>query len=287
MNRRFITEEVIKGYESFLKYEEKSRATTEKYIRDVRKLATFLEGRELTKELVIGFKGHLRECGRYNMTSINSYIDTINRFFEYMNWFDLKIKTYPMQKQSFQEDERHISRKEYNKLLNAARRLGKMRLYMMLICLGSTGIRVSELKFITAEAVRKGLATVCNKGKGRKVILTDKLCSQLSEYMKKEGISTGPIFITCHGNPVDRSNVWKEMKKLAEKAKVSVSRVFPHNLRKLFASCFYDQEKDIAKVAEVLGHSRLDTTRIYIRETAGMIRNVLERLELVMEPSWD
>ncbi len=285
MEKRFITEEDIMSYKQYLMNEEKSKSTCDKYIRDIRKLAEYADGKELSKELMIAFKAYLRECGKYNMTSINSFIDSVNRFLGYMEWYDLKIKAYPMQKQSFQDEDRHMSRADYKKLLNEALKLGKTRLYMILICLSSTGIRVSELRFITAEAVISGTAVVYNKGKGRKVILTDKLCRQLRKYMDGSGISEGPIFITHYGNPVDRSNIWKEMKKLAGETKIALSRVFPHNFRKLFASCLYEQEKDIVKVAEALGHSRLDTTRIYIRGTESKFRTILEKLGLIMDSS--
>ncbi|MCR4656049.1 MAG: tyrosine-type recombinase/integrase [Lachnospiraceae bacterium] len=284
MKKRFITQEDLKSYKLFLKSGEMSRATIEKYVRDVKKLVAFSDGRELSKELMVDFKIYLRECGKYKMTSINSFIDTVNRYLEYKEWYDLRIKSYPVQKQSFQEEERHMSRKEYKQLLKEALELGKLRLYYILICLCSTGIRVSELQFVTAESVRSGIAVIYNKGKVRKVILTKDLCRQLRKYTEKEGITSGPVFISRYGNPLDRSNIWKEMKKLAGEAKVALSRVFPHNFRKLFASCLYEQEKDIVKVAEVLGHSRLDTTRIYIRGTESKFRNILDRLGLVIEP---
>ncbi len=285
MKKRFITEKEIKGYKLYLKDKEMSRATTDKYIRDLKKLVDYAGGRELSKELMVDYKEYLRECGKYKMSSINSFIDAVNGFLEYMEWYDLRVKPYPTQKQSFQEDERYMTKKEYKQLLKEALKLGKFRLYYILICLGSTGIRVSELRYITAEAVRNGIAVIYNKGKVRKVILTKDLCRRLRKYMDSEGITNGPVFISRYGNPLDRSNIWKEMKKLAEKAGVALSRVFPHNLRKLFASCLYEQENDIVKLAELLGHSRLDTTRIYIRGTESKFRTILDRLGLVIEPS--
>ena len=281
MAERIITEEIIENYESYLYEDEKSAATIEKYTRDVRRLRDFADGREISKELMIEFKKHLMECAYFKISSINSYLEAVNRFLEYMEWFDARVKPYKSQQECFQEEERYMSKSDYKKLLKEAKAQGKKRLYHIIETIGSTGIRISELCFITVEAVKKGMVAIYNKGKVRKIILTKELCLQLLIYVSEEKIKSGSIFVSRNGNPLNRSNIWKEMKALAEKAGVTVTKVFPHNLRKLFATCYYKLEKDIAKVADILGHSRIDTTRRYIRETFEQHRSTLEKLGLV------
>jgi site-specific recombinase XerD len=191
------------------------------------------------------------------------------------------VKTYKVQQESFCPEERHLKKEEYKKLLKEAKKQGKKRLYLMLETMASTGMRVSELRFITVKAVRTGIVEIQNKGKIRKVLLTKKLQKQLLCYIHEEHRESGTVFLTKAGNPVDRSNTWREMKKLCEGAGVDSEKVFPHNLRKLFACCLYKLQMDIAKVADILGHSSIETTRRYIRETSKEHRKSLEKLDLV------
>ena len=281
MEERIIRTEDIERYQEYLRMEEKSAATIEKYSRDVGRVKTFAGGRAIDKELMMEFKEQLMSCGHFKISSINSYLETVNRFLEFMGWYDARVKPFKTQQQCFQEEDRYMSRTDYKKLLKEAKKQGKKRLYIIIETIASTGIRISELCFITAESVRKGVARIYNKGKVRKIILTKELCTQLLLYMAEKKIKSGPVFISRNGNPLNRSNIWKEMKELAEKAGVSATKVFPHNLRKLFATCLYKADKDIAKVADILGHSRIDTTRRYIRETFEEHRSMLERLGLV------
>ncbi len=284
MQEMIITEKEIKDYTNYLVNQEKSEATVRKYEREVRKLKAYADGRELSKELMISYKNALRECGKYKIESVNSIIESANRFLAYKEWYSLRVNIYPIQKKRFQDENRQIRKEEYDKLLRTALRLGKKRLYHVLISLSSTGIRISELEFITVEAVKTGVAVVYNKGKSRFVIFTEDLCRQLLRYIREEGIISGSVFISRNGNPLNRSNVWKEMKTLAKAAGVLATKVFPHNMRKLFATCLYKQENDIAKVADILGHSNLNTTRIYLRETYDQCRSALEKLGLAKEP---
>ena len=278
---RIMSEELLENYKRYLEDEEKSPATIDKYIRDNRKIMKYAEGTLLTKPLLLAFKEKLYKTDGYKVNSANSILESVNRFFEFMEWYELRVKTYRTQQETFCPEERHLTKKEYKKLLAEARKQGKQRLYLIMETLASTGMRVSELQFATVEAARAGILEVDNKGKIRKVLLTKQMRSQLLRYAKDQGIEEGYLFRTRSGRPVDRSNVWKEMKGLCEGAGVDPRKVFPHNLRKLFAACLYKMEKDIAKLADLLGHSSIETTRRYIRETSREHRRTLERLNLV------
>ena len=278
---RIMSEELLENYKRYLEDEEKSPATIDKYIRDNRKIMKYAEGTLLTKPLLLAFKEKLYKTDGYKVNSANSILESVNRFFEFMEWYELRVKTYRTQQETFCLEERHLTKKEYKKLLAEARKQGKQRLYLIMETLASTGMRVSELQFATVEAARVGILEVDNKGKIRKVLLTKQMRSQLLSYAKDQGIEEGYLFRTRSGRPVDRSNVWKEMKSLCEGAGVDPRKVFPHNLRKLFAASLYKMEKDIAKLADLLGHSSIETTRRYIRETSREHRRTLERLNLV------
>jgi site-specific recombinase XerD len=281
--KQIITEELIATYKTYLKENEKSKATIEKYIRDVRRLKDYAKGNEITKELMIAYKEKLYREDDYKISSINSYLEAANRFLEYAGWYEVRVKTYRVQQEAFCPEERHLNKEEYKKLLREAKKQGRKRLYIMLETMASTGMRVSELRFVTVKAIRSGIVEIQNKGKIRKVLLTQQLQKHLLCYIHEMNIETGIIFITKHGNPVERSNIWREMKKLCEGAGVEEGKVFPHNLRKLFASSLYHLQKDIAKVADILGHSSIETTRRYIRETSREYRKSLEKLDLVDE----
>ena len=276
-----ISEKLLEGYRGYLENEEKSPATIEKYIRDIKKIMDYAKGAELTKPLLLAFKEKLYKTDRYKINSVNSILESVNRFLEHMGWYELRVRPYRVQRETFCPEERHLTRKEYKRLLAEARRKGKKRLYLILETLASTGMRVSELQFVTVQAARAGILEVDNKGKIRKVLLTRKMQGQLLRYAGEQKIREGCLFCTRSGRAVDRSNIWKEMKKLCEGAGVEPGKVFPHNLRKLFAASLYKLQKDIAKLADLLGHSSIETTRRYIRETSTEHRRTLEKLNLV------
>lgn len=285
MERR-ITEEMIEEYRNYLYEEEKSRATIEKYLCDLKKLIGYANGQILTKSLMLNYKEKLYREDRYKINSVNSYLVAANRFFEYMRWYELRVKTYRVQKEIFCPEEKYLSKAEYKRLLRQAREEKKIRLYMILETLAATGMRVSEIQFLTVSAVRRGTVEINNKGKVRTVLLSTQLQKQLLLYLVDARIHSGVVFRTKRGKAVDRSNIWREMKELCQKADVLPDKVFPHNLRHLFARCFYQIKKDIAKLADVLGHNSIETTRLYIRTTPKEHQKQLEMLDL-LEVLWE
>ena len=278
MNLEHLTEELITQYTRHLYTEEKSRITIEKYLRDIRCFARYLEGRCITKETVIAYKQLLLNRG-YALRSVNSMLAAVNSFLTFCGLTDCRVRLCRMQREIYQRSERELSRAEYLRLLQAAERNRRLWLLMQTIC--ATGIRVSELRYFTVEAARRGEVTVACKNKTRKILIPGKLQKLLLHYTRSAGIAGGVIFRTRSGKPVDRSNIWSDMKHLCRRANVDPGKVFPHNLRKLFARTFYDLEKDIAKLADVLGHSSINTTRIYIMTTGQEHRRQLERLRLL------
>lgn len=263
-----------------LMLEEKSSQTIEKYMKGVKLYCGYMEGKELRKEMVISYKRYLAE--KYAITTVNSLLVAMNRFLVFMGRGDLKVKLMKVQKQIFADQGRELSREEYLRLVKTAEEQGDQRLALVLQTICATGIRVSELQFITAEAVMQGKAVVNGKGKTRVIFLPNKLQRKLQKYMKKRSIQKGPVFITRSGRPLDRSNIWSEMKKLCGAARVAKEKVFPHNLRHLFARIFYNMEKDIAKLADLLGHSSIETTRIYIMESGEAHRKKIEQMNLLL-----
>ena len=280
--KRMITEEKILQYQEYLYEEEKTTATIKKYICDLKKLMDYLSGREITKMLMIEYKEALRKEKGYRLTSINSFLVAANRFFEYMGWYDLRVKTYRIQKEIFVPENRDLSKAEYKKLVQAAMKKGKKRLAMILQTICAAGIRISELSCVTVESVVKGIVEIYCKGKQRIVLLPKKLQKKLLRYIQEKEIKSGILFCTSSGKPVDRSNIWKEMKGLCEEAEVIEEKVYPHNLRHLFAKEFYAVEKDIAKLADILGHSSVETTRIYIKSTSAEHQKQLNMMGLVV-----
>ena len=278
MEQRRITEEAIQAFRQHLIRDEKSAVTVEKYLRDVRAFQAFIGETPVEKELVIHYKNHLLEES-YAVRSINSMLASVNSFLIFMAWPDCKVKSLKVQRQVYCAEEKELTKAEYERLLKAAEKKEQLRLVMETIC--STGIRVSELKYFTAEAVRRGEVIVRCKAKTRTILLPGKLQKLLLRYARAIGITGGVIFRTRNGKPLDRSNIWAAMKRLCARAKIDPGKVFPHNLRKLFARTFYDLEKDIAKLADVLGHSSINTTRIYIMTTGQEHRRQLERLRLL------
>lgn len=279
MQERIITEKLIQTFQQYLIGEEKSTATVEKYLRDVRAFAVYVGEKCITKEVVMAYKNDL-QIKEYAVRSINSMLASLNSFLTFLGWADCKVKSMKQQKQVYCAEEKELTKAEYMRLLDAAKHNRQLQLVMQTIC--ATGIRVSELRFFTIEAVQQGEVVVNCKGKTRTILIPGKLKKLLIEYARKEKIRSGVIFITRNGKPLNRSCIWAQMKALCVEAGVNPSKVFPHNLRKLFARTFYGIEKDIAKLADILGHSSIDTTRIYIMTTGTEHRRKIERLGLVV-----
>ena len=280
MNERIISTEMIKEFATQLRNDEKSEATVSKYIHDVVCFAAVTNGRHVDKDLVIAYKSQVGS--NYAIASANSMIAAVNAFLRFMGWVDCCIKQFKVQKKTFCSEEKELTKAEYIRLVNAAKEKGNERLNLLLQTICGTGIRVSELQFITVEAVRKGEAVVSCKNKTRTVFIVRELQKKLLNYIKRNGITTGCVFITKSGKPMSRCNIWREMKALCEQAGVSPDKVFPHNLRHLFARTFYGIEKDIAKLADILGHSSINTTRIYIITTGAEHKRKMENMRLII-----
>lgn len=276
-----ITEKVLQKYSEYLSMEEKSKATIKKYICDIKKLMAYAGGRTITKELMLCYKEYLRVNKKYKLSSINSFLIAANRLFEYLQWYGLNVKTYRIQKEVFAQEKMDLSMQEYKKLVTAARRKGKKRLVMVIQTLCAMGLRISELSYVTVEGVKKGEIDIYGKTKQRKALVPGKLQKLLTLYIKENNIKSGTVFITSKGNAVDRSNIWREMKTLKDEAGVAAEKIFPHNFRHLFAKKFYETSKDIAKLADVLGHSNIETTRLYIKTTCGEHRKLLNKMKII------
>ena len=281
MEERVITEETIERFHTQLLLEEKSTATVEKYIRDAKAFMLFADGAAITKEMVIGYKQKLIE-DKYAVRSVNSILASINSLLIFLGWSDCKVKSLKLQREIYCTEEKELTKAEYTRLVNTAKGKKNERLSLILQTICGTGIRVSELQFVTVEAVRHGYAEVRCKGKSRTVIIVRNLQKKLLKYIQKHHIGFGSVFVTKTGKPISRTNIWREMKNLCRDANVNPSKVFPHNLRHLFARTFYGMEKDIAKLADILGHSSINTTRIYIVSTGAEHRQRLENMRLVM-----
>lgn len=269
----------IKRWELELFEEEKSQVTIEKYLRDVRHFMEYLGNSKLTKEKVIQYKAELLKGG-YAPSSINSMLSAINNFLEYLQRPELKVKRIKTQKELFCNEKKQLTKAEYRRLFAVAKE--NRRLQLIMETLASTGIRISELKYFTVERVKAGEINVKCKNKIRKIFIPHKLCRMLRKYARQRGITRGMIFVTRTGKPLDRSNIWKELKQLGDKAKVELSKIYPHALRKLFARTYYNMERDVAKLADLLGHSSVDTTRIYIMSTGQEHKKSLEQLGLLI-----
>ena len=281
MKGKILTSNQIAAFAAYLKSEEKSENTIEKYIRDVRAFAAYMGNVEITKEAVIAYKNKLLSEG-YAVRSINSMIASINNLFAFLGWEDLKVKSFKLQQQIYCPEEKELTKAEYMRLVNTAKQKGNERLNLLIQTICGTGIRVSELQYITFEAVKCGEAVVSLKGKTRSVFIVRELQKKLLRYAAEQKIDSGSIFITRTGKPMSRTNIWREMKSLCEQAGVNPQKVFPHNLRHLFARTFYGIEKDIAKLADILGHSSINTTRIYIITTGNEHRQRMENMRLII-----
>ena len=284
MNKRknlTISKEMLPAYREYLQDEERSRATVEKYLRDVRVFLEYVgENQVLGKERIREYKEGLRE--RYKISSANSMLAAVNSFLVFLGREEMKVKLFKVQKVLYSRPEREMTEKDYEKLVRTARRCGDLSMSMLLQTIGSTGIRISELRFITVESLEAGRAEIYNKGKSRVVLLPVELTRLLKKYCRKEGIASGSIFVTRQGNPVDRSNVSKRMKQLGREAGGDTEKVFPHNLRHLFARIFYSIEKDVVRLMDLLGHSSIDTTRIYTMTTEEQPRRQMSRMRMVL-----
>lgn len=280
MKELVVTKAAVTTYLQFLKIQEKSKGTLEKYQRELLDLAKYLAGKKVTREDLVVWKEELEK--RYSPAGVNGRLVAANGFFSFFGRYDLRLKLLKIQKEIFMREEKELTRAEYGRLVRTAERKRKERLSLLIQTICATGIRVSELEFITVEAVKRGRAEVNCKGKRRVIFLPVRLQKKLKAYAAKKGISEGVIFAAKSGRPLHRGNIWAEMKKLCKDAEVSPEKVFPHNLRHLFARIFYSLDKDIAKLADMLGHSNIETTRIYIMESGRIHRQKLERMRLVL-----
>ena len=280
MKGRFITAKAIAEFKEHLILEERSAATVEKYIRDVKAFSAYTQNAAITKETVIAYKKHLQE--NYAVRSVNSMLASINSLFSFLGWHDLKVKSLKLQQQVFCPEEKELTKAEYTRLCRTAERKHNERLNLILQTICGTGIRVSELQYITVEAVKNGGAVVNCKAKTRSVFIVKELKQKLLRWAAEQNIKSGMIFVTRTGKPISRTNIWREMKALCEEANVNPQKVFPHNLRHLFARVFYGIEKDIAKLADILGHSSINTTRIYIISTGTEHQKQLENMRLII-----
>ena len=281
MKNYILTNRQIVSFRRHLKQEEREQSTIEKYVRDVRLFEAWLSGRRVTAEIVTDWKNYLRTEG-YKPETINAKLSALNKFFAFMRWLECRIKYLKIQKKLFRGTEKELTKGEYVRLLETADALRKNRLALLIETICATGIRVSEVRYITVEAVRAGYADVALKGKIRTILLPAKLCRKLQKYARKQKIASGEIFLTRNGKGVSRRQIWAEMKALCKKAGVAASKVFPHNLRHLFARTFYRACRDVAKLADVLGHSSIETTRIYLISTGKEHTRQLERLGLIL-----
>ena len=277
---RKITNKLIQKFKCYLINEEKSSSTIDKYIRDITVFMVWCKETELNKSVVLEYKQDIVE--KYAPASVNSILSSLNSFFAYNEWYDLKLKALKIQRQIFASRDKELTKAEYERLLFAAKQKKNQRLYYLMQTICATGIRVSELKAITVSAIKCGQAAINCKGKMRIVFLPKQLCKMLKNYIKENNIKSGSVFVSKNGKPLDRSNIWSDMKKLCESAGVARDKVFPHNLRHLFAQTYYSIQKDVVRLADILGHSNVNTTRIYTMETGEIHRKQIQRLGLLI-----
>ena len=280
MDIQILTNQQLRSFQQQLAMEERELGTIEKYMREVKKFALWQGGRKVTKETVSEWKEQLRTAG-YKPETVNGKLSAVNKFLSCMGWGECCVKYLKIQRRLFRSTGRELTKDEYTRLVETAQGLGKTRLALLIETICATGIRVSEVKYITAEALRAGRADISLKGKIRTVLLPGKLCRKLQKYAKKQKITSGEVFLTRSGKGVSRRQIWAEMKALCKQARVAPSKVFPHNLRHLFARTFYRVSRDVAKLADVLGHSSIETTRIYLISTGAEHVRQLDRLGLI------
>ena len=275
-----LTQREFDQFEDYLRHDEREESTIEAYLRSLTRFAEWADGRAVTKELAMEWKAALSEAG-YRPISVNAMLAAVNKFFTCMGREDCKVKYLKLQRQMFRKSEKNLSKEEYQRLVQAAHEKGDLRMELILETICATGIRVGELKYITVEAIRAGVAEIALKGKIRTILLPHRLCRKLQKYAKQQKIASGKIFLTQDGLPVSRQSIWTRMKALCEAAGVERSKVFPHNLRSLFARSFYGSCHDVVRLADVLGHSSIETTRIYLMSTGKEYLRQLDKLGLV------
>lgn len=275
-----LTQREFDQFEDYLRHDEREESTIEAYLRSLTRFAEWADGRAVTKELAMEWKAALSEAG-YRPISVNAMLAAVNKFFTCMGREDCKVKYLKLQRQMFRKSEKDLSKEEYQRLVQAAHEKGDLRMELILETICATGIRVGELKYITVEAVRAGVAEIALKGKIRTILLPHRLCRKLQKYAKQQKIASGKLFLTQDGLPVSRQSIWTRMKALCEAAGVERSKVFPHNLRSLFARSFYGSCHDVVRLADVLGHSSIETTRIYLMSTGKEYLRQLDKLGLV------
>ena len=280
MDNYILTMNQFGLFQQHLAEEERELGTIEKYMREVKKFALWQGRRKVTKETVSEWKEQLRQSG-YKPETVNGKLSAVNKFLSCMGWGECCVKYLKIQRRLFRSTGRELTKDEYTRLVETAQGLGKTRLALLIETICATGIRVSEVKYITAEALRAGRADISLKGKIRTVLLPGKLCRKLQKYAKKQKITSGEVFLTRSGKGISRRQIWAEMKGLCKDAGVAPTKVFPHNLRHLFARTFYRVSRDVAKLADVLGHSSIETTRIYLISTGAEHVRQLERLGLI------
>ena len=276
-----LTDGIINEFKRYLIDNDKSTYTIDKYIRDVMKFKEYAGDNEIEKETAGEYKNYLIRSG-YSVRSINSMLSSVNALFEFLNRNDLKVKTIKMQRSVYCPEDKELTRAEYQRLCATAKMKKNNRLELIIETVCSTGIRIGELSYITVESAKRGEAVVTLKGKTRYVFIPKELKRKLLRYASEQNIKSGMIFITSTGKAVNRTNVWRDMKNLCKDAGVKPEKVFPHNLRHLFARTFYNIDKDIAKLADILGHSSIDTTRIYIISTGAEHRRLIEKMKLIL-----
>lgn len=274
-----ITIESINSFRRYLVEEERAYATVDKYVRDVCAFGKWLDGKLMTKENVLMYKKQLVEV--YAVSSVNSVLSSLNSYFVFVNRLELKVKLLKVQKSIFADKSRLLTQAEYERLVDAAYRMKNKRAYYLMQTVCSCGIRVSEIKYITVEALKDRQAVINSKGKTRIVLIPSSLCKALLNYAAENHVKSGAVFVTLKGKPIDRTNVWKIMKSLCEAAAVPKEKVFPHNLRHLFARTYYKQQRDIVRLADILGHSSVNTTRVYTMETGDIHRRQIQSLGLL------
>ena len=275
-----LTQREFDQFEDYLRHDEREESTIEAYLRSLTRFAEWADGRAVTKELAMEWKAALAEAG-YRPISVNAMLAAVNKFFTCMGREDCKVKYLKLQRQMFRKSEKDLSKEEYQRLVQAAHEKGDLRMELILETICATGIRVGELKYITVEAIRAGVAEIALKGKIRTILLPHRLCRKLQKYAKQQKIASGKLFLTQDGLPVSRQSIWTRMKALCEAAGVERSKVFPHNLRSLFARSFYGSCHDVVRLADVLGHSSIETTRIYLMSTGKEYLRQLDKLGLV------
>ena len=280
MKKRKIDSECLRKFKEHLENEERSEATMEKYMRDAKCFVSFIGKRDLDKQAMLEYKAMLG--GTYAVASANSMIAAANCLLRFCGWHELCIKQFKMQRIVYCSEEKELTRVEYLRLLDAADRKKNERLNLIIQTICATGIRVSELEYVTVEAVKRGETVVMCKGKNRRIFIVPELRKKLLKFTREKNISEGSVFVTRSGKPVSRNNIWREMKSLCKDAGVCPAKVFPHNLRHLFARTFYSLEKDIAKLADILGHASINTTRIYIVTTGEEHKRKMQNLRLIV-----